>query len=71
MRLEEMTDGERWRRWNQQGLLKDWLPGQDEGEMEETCMKPRFLASTTGWMGKAFTEIGDTGRATGLGTGGE
>lgn len=62
MRLEEVTDGERWR-WNQQDLIKDSLPGQHEGE-EHT--KPRFLALTIGWMGKAVMEMGNTGGEAGL-----
>lgn len=38
-------------------------------EREEACMKPRFLAWTTGWVRKAFTELGDPGREAGLGAG--
>ena len=38
-------------------------------EREETCMKPRVLAWTTGWVRKAFTELGDPGREAGLGVG--
>lgn len=44
-----MTDGERWKRWNQQNLLEDWLPRQHEGEK---YMKLSFLALTLGGWGR-------------------
>lgn len=37
-------------------------------EREETCMKPRFLAWTAGWVRKAFTELGEAGLGAGRGT---